>query len=149
MNDCAICFSLGGTPVGKGRPRFVRSSGHAYTPDNTRNYESNLRRQAIMAMELNYQKRLSGPVLLNVVAYCPIPKSWSNKKKVQASIGLLLPTTKPDVDNLLKIVGDALNGIIYDDDKQITMASIRKEYSDDPRLAVFVSPIPVFSKQES
>ena len=42
---------------------------------------------------------------------------------------------KPDVDNIAKAVLDALNGIAYDDDKQITSLVIDKKYGE-PRIDV-------------
>ena len=34
-----FCFMVPGKPQGKGRPRFSRKSGTAYTPSKTRDYE--------------------------------------------------------------------------------------------------------------
>jgi Holliday junction resolvase RusA-like endonuclease len=45
-------------------------------------------------------------------------------------------TSKPDFDNLAKIVGDALNKVAWLDDAQIAAAWVRKVYSDMPGLNV-------------
>jgi Holliday junction resolvase RusA-like endonuclease len=49
------------------------------------------------------------------------------------------PTKKPDADNILKAVLDALNGLAYNDDSQIVSARIEKLYSDNPRVEIVIS----------
>ena len=53
--------------------------------------------------------------------------------------GKILPTKKPDCDNIAKIICDALNGVAYDDDKQIVALKVTKIYSAEPRVLVWVS----------
>lgn len=53
--------------------------------------------------------------------------------------GKILPTKKPDCDNIAKIICDALNGVAYDDDKQIVALKVTKIYSDEPRVIVWIS----------
>lgn len=55
--------------------------------------------------------------------------------------GQLNPTKKPDCDNIVKIICDALNGIAYKDDAQITLVQIRKKYADVPQVEVKLSEI--------
>jgi len=50
--------------------------------------------------------------------------------------GKIRPTKKPDGDNILKAVADALNGVCYKDDKCLIKMSIEKFYSDVPRIEV-------------
>jgi Holliday junction resolvase RusA-like endonuclease len=48
-----------------------------------------------------------------------------------------LPTQKPDWDNYGKLLTDALNELMYDDDSQITTCIIRKRYAGyltEPRI---------------
>ena len=134
----SVRIELAGLPVGKGRPRFVRATGHAFTPAKTRNYESDLRYAAQEAMA--GRPPIAEAVSVSVLACFPIPQSWSKKKQLSALNGGIHPTNRPDCDNLLKVL-DALNQIVFVDDKQIVSASIRKEYSDRPRLEMTVSPL--------
>jgi len=60
-----------------------------------------------------------GPILLGVKAYLPIPKSKPKKFKASALAGEIRPTTKPDLDNLLKHLKDCCKGIFWLDDKQV------------------------------
>jgi len=60
-----------------------------------------------------------GPVLLGVKAYVPIPRSMPKYKRALALEGKLRPTTKPDLDNLIKHLKDCANEILWSDDKQV------------------------------
>jgi Holliday junction resolvase RusA-like endonuclease len=71
------------------------------------------------------------PLLLNVVFYMPIPTSWS-KIKQESHVGKPC-ATKPDLSNLLKLIEDSANGVLYDDDARICSTSMRKIYDYNPR----------------
>lgn len=129
-------FTVPGNPHGKERARTVMQSGrvHSYTPEKTALYER------LVGECYNFThpgaKRLTGPVELKITAYMPVPKSWSVKLKQQALAEIILPTVKPDGSNILKSVEDGLNGIAYEDDKQITQATVCKKYGAVPRVEV-------------
>lgn len=133
-----IIIELSGEPKGAGRPRFVRATGVAFTPADTRRYQSALRYAGQEAM--NGRAPLDGPLRVSIVAAFPIPQSWSKKKRAQALTGSLWPVTRPDADNIVKQC-DALNEIVWRDDKQIVSAEITKRYSDRPALSIMVTPI--------
>ena len=143
-------FAVPGAPVPKGRPRFVatvgtdgKASGRAYTPSLTRTYEESVRAAARAAMgRLN---ATSDAVMLSMVAFIPIPASWSRPKKARAMAGLLLPVGRPDLDNYEKAITDALNGICYEDDSQICDVVKSKRYSDRPRVHIAVHPVNGFN----
>lgn len=128
-----IAFEVCGQPRGKGRPRFSRKAGVAYTPPETRTYENLLRAAAQDAMA--GRAPLDGAVILHLTATMPVPQSWSKKKQMQALSGAIRPTTKPDCDNILKMT-DALNEVVFRDDKQIVEARITKQYGERPSLMV-------------
>jgi Holliday junction resolvase RusA-like endonuclease len=130
-----ILIELAGVPTGKGRPRFARATGRAYTPAKTRDYESGLRYAASEAMA--GRPPLEGSLSVRVTAYYPIPKSWSKKNREAAHSGATRPNTKPDVDNLLKNL-DALNEIVFRDDSQIVEAFVSKHYSGRPCLQISI-----------
>ena len=50
--------------------------------------------------------------------------------------GELKPTVKPDLDNIAKIVADALNGLAYRDDSCIVDLVVRKRYGVEARVEV-------------
>ena len=57
-------------------------------------------------------------------------KSWSKKDR-QLAIDGKIPPKKPDVDNVVKIVLDALNRVVYLDDTQVTHCNVRKMWDED------------------
>ena len=127
-----IKFTVLGEPVAKGRPRITRCG--AYTPPKTVNYEN--------LIKLSFQgEKLTGQLKMTVVAYFAIPNSISKKKRLQMVSGEIRPTKKPDGDNVLKIICDALNTIAYDDDKQVVDMAISKFYSDEPRVEVEIEEL--------
>jgi Holliday junction resolvase RusA-like endonuclease len=130
-----VVVELSGPPKGKGRPRFSRRSGVAYTPAPTREYEKRLCEAAQSVMLT--ASPMEGPLKVTVEAFFEVPRSWSKVKRKNALCGLLRPIGKPDADNVLKCT-DALNGVVWRDDSQIVMAIISKRYSDRPRLRIEV-----------
>ena len=119
-------FVVLGAPQGKARPRFSRKSGTVYTPKKTAAYEKKIATE--------YQRNggtcysAGTYVRVHVKAVFPIPQSWSKAKRQLAADELLRPDKKPDIDNILKVVLDALNGVAYDDDKQVVCISCQKVY---------------------
>ena len=126
-------FILYGEPRGKERPRVA--NGHAYTPPKTREYEEALRLAWLQERHGFY----TGNVKMRVIAYYKIPKSASKAEKCRMANGEISPTRKPDCDNVLKIVSDALQGLAYPDDKQIHAMMIEKKYSYVPRVEVWLT----------
>lgn len=131
-----IYFFVPGKVQGKARPRFSSRSGTVYTPGKTKSYE----RQIAEAYEAQHGPCFDGAVMVVIEAVFPIPKSWPRAKKAEAAAGKLAPG-KPDIDNILKVVLDGLNGIAYKDDKQVTMTQCKKIYTATnslPGLRVYV-----------
>ena len=136
-----LAFIVPGAPVGKGRPRFARvgKAMRAYTPAATKSYEKVV---ALLARaSLGSRGPLHGALAVRIDAWCPIPSSWSRRKHVRALGEQLLPTTKPDIDNVAKAVLDALNKIAFADDAQIVHLTCSKRYGSEPRLEVTVREI--------
>ncbi|MDF2537449.1 MAG: Holliday junction resolvase [Herbinix sp.] len=51
------------------------------------------------------------------------------------------PTKKPDIDNIAKVILDALNGIAYKDDTQVVTLEVRKFYKDTPCVIVDIEEV--------
>lgn len=134
----SIRIELCGEPKGKGRPRFVCATGHAFTPAKTRSYESYLRLAAQDAM--GNRSPIEGPVRVELLANMPIPKSWSKTKQAEAELNLIYPTKRPDVDNLMKML-DSFNEVVWRDDAQIVDATLRKRYSNKPSLIILINEV--------
>lgn len=126
---------LDGTPKGKGRPRFSSKAGRAFTPAATRSYEAALRYAA--QVEQGDRPPFDGPLSIEVEAHMPIPKSWTKRRRADAVAGVAAPTSKPDIDNLIKTI-DALNGVVWADDAQVAEARVCKRFSEKPALKIRV-----------
>lgn len=134
-----IKFIVPGEPRGKGRPRFSKS-GHAYTDSETRAYENKIiahYRKAHGAFHFPDRAFVS----VDVVAYLPISKSATKARRAGMEAGIILPSRKPDVDNIEKAVLDALNGIAYKDDVRVCRTSCSKFYGAEPRLEITVKEV--------
>ena len=133
-----ITFTVPGEPRGKGRPRFNRTSGRAYTDEKTRDYEIKVAvcfRKAFGTLVLPR----TGFYAIDIVAYLPIPKSVSKATRAAMEDKKILPSRKPDVDNIEKAVLDALNGIAYKDDSRVYRTSCAKYYDTVPRVGVTIT----------
>ena len=131
-----VKFTVLGEPRGKQRPRMT-GRGITYTPKETVEYEN--------LIKLEYRRQCGNrkfdddvPLDVRILAYYGIPKSASKKKQNAMRNGEIRPIKKVDVDNLAKAVLDSLNSIAYRDDVQVVDCQIRKFYSDDPRVVVYI-----------
>ena len=128
----SVFFKVPGKPHGKERPRVV--NGHAYTPEKTKAFE-----QAVAwAYKAAGGKMMEGYIEVNVTAFYDIPKNTSKKSRELMERGIILPMKKPDVDNVVKAVLDALNGIAYKDDNQVVRETGAKFYGKEPCLYIEV-----------
>lgn len=136
-----VNFIVPGIPVAKGRARSFIRAGHVahYTPEPTARYENLVRLEAKRAM--GSWEPMQGAVELVLRLYMPIPASWSKKKRKEAVEGTLRPTTKPDCSNVLKAIEDAMNGVVFADDKQVVEVTITKLYSALPQACVQVTEV--------
>jgi len=135
-----IQFTVLGEPQGKGRPKTVRlktGQSHTYTPDKTVVYENlivtEFRRQCGAARFPDREE-----LDMHITAYYTIPASASHKKQRMMESGEIRPIKKPDMDNVLKVVADALNAVAYRDDTQVVGCQLRKYYSRQPRIEVLI-----------
>ena len=136
-----VNFTVPGEPVGKGRPRAAKRGKHItlYTPERTASYENLV---ALAAQKAMLCKPLfKGALRMRLHIFTAPPQSWSQKKRAQALRGEILPTTKPDLDNVLKAVADACNNVVFVDDKQIVEVYVAKRYSELPRAVVIVEAL--------
>ncbi|WJJ93427.1 RusA family crossover junction endodeoxyribonuclease [Neopusillimonas aromaticivorans] len=135
-----ITFIVPGKPVGKGRPRAAARGKNItlYTPQKTATYESTVALAADQAMA--GKPLITGPVETLMTIVLPVPVSWSKRKQADALAGTVMPTSKPDMDNVVKAIFDAINGIVWTDDVQVVGLRVRKVYGAIPRVQVTVSP---------
>lgn len=133
-----ISFTVEGTPVPKGRPRFAKRGKfvQTYTPQKTKDYEQLVRDAGALAM--GSTPPLDTPIKVFIHIRIPIPKSFSKKMHRDCLDQLIRPTKRPDFDNVAKAITDACNGVIYIDDCQIVDAHITKRYSEFSGVDVII-----------
>lgn len=120
-------FEVIGDIKGKARPRVNTYTCQVYTPNNTKDYE-NLVKQYFKIHYPNSEPS-ENRVFVKITAYFKIPKNTSKKDLKLIEEGILSPTKKPDIDNVVKIVLDALNKLAFKDDNQITKLEVEKCYT--------------------
>jgi len=131
-------FTVPGLPIGKGRPKFTRT-GHTYTPEKTRTYEDKVR--LCWKTQIGQTFPAGVPILVSGVAYFPIPKRTSQKKAAELEGAFHLK--RPDTDNLVKAVLDALNGHAYPDDSAVMLGLWHKVYTNGaPRVEITLEELP-------
>ncbi len=109
-------------PQVKERPRFTKR-GFAYTPKKTKTFEDEI---SWMAKSFWHRSPLSGLLGAHIEFHFKRPKS----SKLEAP--------HKDVDNLCKSLLDGLNGIVYDDDKQVCELIAIKKWSDEDMIKVCI-----------
>lgn len=155
-----IAFSLPGTPTAWQRPRATariywengkpRAIIQLFTDKEVRAAEARLSTLARSYMAAGVgpggrnapREPFDGPVRMQVVAVYAVPASASAAMKRAVEAGQnVYHTGKPDTDNLTKFVGDALNGIAYQDDSQVAELVVRKRYGHPARTDITITPL--------
>jgi Holliday junction resolvase RusA-like endonuclease len=139
----SVRFVVPGEPVAWERAGIRMARGRSgkvfpqhYTPKATRNYEVGVAVYAKLAMA--GRKPLCGGLILLVHAFFTVPVSWPKWKQREAIAGVIVPTGRPDWDNVGKGCSDAMNKIVFDDDSAVVDALVRKRFSTEPRVVIEV-----------
>lgn len=122
--------------VPKGRPRFTKF-GHCYTPKKTLEAEEEIKFRILSWIKKNNFKIIEDkPIAIEVQFGFSVPKSYSKIKKEQL---LNKPhIVKPDCDNILKLVLDSMNGLIFKDDCLVFAVKASKIYSEEDYIKIII-----------
>ena len=131
----------------RARHRAFKAGDHIYQQtykDPKQEQEED--RLITLLMEHRPAVPLTGPLMLGVLAFLPIPTGFSKKKRAAALAGELRPTTKPDLDNLIKHIKDCCKGIFWGDDKEVVgyLEGTGKYYGDLPRWEIEILTLEEF-----
>lgn len=129
-------FEVIGDIKGKARPRVNTYTCKAYTPTNTKDYELLVKQY----FKIKYPRfvPLENRLSVKIVATFKVPKTTTKKDREQIEKGLISPTKKPDIDNIVKIILDALNQMAFKDDTQITKLEVEKIYGEEEKVYVAI-----------
>lgn len=119
----SIIFTIPGIPTAWARAR-THGKIH-FTPDKQRAAMSVIQTIAYDAM--SGMSPFDKPVRMVVHAYWPYPKTMSQKKRADTPHR----PSRPDWDNVAKLVGDSLNGIVYVDDALVVDGRVLKMYDGE------------------
>ena len=143
-----IKFRYHGEAVGKGRPRvrIIKKGKQAfpqlYTPKETKEFEEAIRFEFFAGNCDGWPVYERGtPLKATVLIGCSIPKSYTKKKQALCRDRVLVPDKKPDLDNILKSIFDALNGYAFEDDSQIVEIFAEKQYAVEPFVEVEIDEL--------
>jgi Holliday junction resolvase RusA-like endonuclease len=145
MANDGITFTVYGNPKPLSRQRFGlnRKTGKIinFNPSQT---DKNSFLSQICSMKPD--KPWEGPIEINVTFKFIRPKNHYTKKGLRPNVPFCVEK-RPDLDNLVKLITDAMNGVFYRDDAQIVAIMASKEFGDQPctvvnikKLAESVSP---------
>ena len=87
---------------------------------------------AIFRAGMNQHPPLLGKIKIIAVFFMPIPKSLPVKDREGWH------SKKPDLDNLIKLCLDSMNGIVFKDDSQVCAIIAMKGYGDIPRTELTI-----------
>jgi len=137
MNE--IKFVVIGEPFGKKRPRARVMGKHASVYNDPANERYELK--VLNAFNQEYEGEYplfddNAYIKATIKATYAIPKSFSKSKVMSAKLGFLLPTKKPDLDNIAKTILDGLNAYAYHDDAQVVKLSMEKVYGEKPQVEI-------------
>lgn len=168
MEGWPLTFTVDAAPVGKGRPRYgaprkgadkqivgVRADHNGvrlverpirpvvYTPRRTKNAEQVVWGTAVAARNAAGAKCIGSkfPVYVDIEAGMAIPKSWPKAAREAAAANKTIPIGVPDLDNIVKLVMDAINGSLFEDDRQVSRITARKVFATTPFVKVTVGII--------
>lgn len=129
-------FEVPGGIKGKGRPRVNSYTGVVYTPTTTKDYEYLV--EQYFLLKYPKFKPLEGRLAVNIKAIFSIPKSTKKQDIEKMLENSISPTKKPDIDNIVKIILDAMNKFAFKDDTQITKLSVEKVYGEEEKVVISI-----------
>lgn len=137
-------YRVFGEPVALGRVRAANVGGHirTYTPAKSAEEKAAVRAIAQQAMVEQCWKMPSVdmPIKVELTIKCKCPLAKAKWLHTAAAKGIVVPLTKPDVDNVLKLYLDAMNEVVFPDDKQVYQIVVSKQYLSEQDLEQGLGP---------
>lgn len=139
MTEPIVAFTYYGEAIAKGRPRtrVVGKFATIYTPARTKAFEGKVKAIALVQMAATGQAPTPDGVHVEIAFEKAMPVSWSKKKRL-AMLGEPV-ITGSDLDNQVKAVLDALNGVCFEDDKQVSDLTVSRRWGDTNNFRISIS----------
>ena len=142
FEERVITFTIEGKPENYVRERAGRGN-HFYNPKGTKmkEYKNNMLHQMSKedyewTRELIKDENAKYELSISMLFFLPTPKADSVDTTIKKEMGLLVPMSRPDVDNFVKFILDSLHDVVYDDDSKVTDVYGAKRYSMNPRTII-------------
>lgn len=134
-------YTLDIVPKPQSRPRFTRQ-GRAYEVKEMKLWKQEL----AMLLTMRKPKRIEkGAIYVSVTFYIRPPQTISKVKTKHPvsneELEKIYVDKKPDIDNYVKAVLDASNGLLFKDDGQIAALTTQKLYSLNPRIELEITKL--------
>lgn len=135
-------------PIPQKRPRAAVVNGRVvmYDHPDCKKYKTALAQ--IFKAQMGNKPLMTYPFEVYIGITLPIPKSWSRKKREEATAEKVIPDKRQtgDIDNLIKPVLDAANGVIWQDDCQVVAIGASKKYGATPGVELYTGRRPEWWK---
>lgn len=137
-----IVLRVAGKASGKARQRFDPRTRRAYTPPSNIISEGDVRAVWREAGEPRFEDDCA--IELDVVVIVMRPDGHFRKDGSLSTEGLRYPVPrkqKPDLDNAIKLVMDALNTRAYRDDGRVAKVTAERRWGDWPETLITLRPM--------
>jgi Holliday junction resolvase RusA-like endonuclease len=127
-----------GDPVAQPRPKVSTVGGFARAYVDAKHPCHAMREAIKLIWQSQVGRCLTGPVSVRMVFWFERPKGHSKTRRFKSEP----KASRPDIDNLCKLVMDGLNGVAYDDDGQVYWLFAEKRYvglDDQPGTEVIIT----------
>lgn len=131
-------------PVGQLRPRATRygKSIRLYDPPRVATFKKSVADYVDMVMSCEGISKFENTALeVRISVFRQVQKNLSKKERDRRLSHVHRPTVKFDLDNYIKSILDALNGKLWDDDKNIVSIVANKYYAAEPYFEVEVNSL--------
>jgi len=143
MTDYDYELTILGDPKAQGRPRACAFGKHARMYERKQDKAAK-HTLAVIARLRAPKELLRGPLRVDIRLYFARPQAHYGSGRNRGVVKPLAPlwhTSRPDRDNLDKLVLDALTGVFWRDDNQVCAGEITKQYSDRPRTEIGIKKL--------
>lgn len=121
---------------------FVSKTGtiKSYQPKDIITEAENIKYSIQQQLPTDFIPFTNEPLFVSLSFFFPFKKTLTKKEKELIEKDKIYPkTTKPDLDNLQKLVLDAMQGILYTNDATIYQLTSTKNYGSIPMVSIYIS----------